>query len=97
MRSPFLRRRTPLDALKRLIGIRENAVNRGQEVFKGFGRRELDSYQAHGNTKPAELQRVLCVNLDPKIKLNSLRLVPCSKAHQKNLPFDVCGRRRGFF
>ena len=29
--------------------------------------------------------------------LNSLRLVPCSKAHQKDLPFDVCGRRRGFF
>ena len=29
------------------------------EVFKGFGRREPDSYQAHNNTKPAEFQRVL--------------------------------------
>ena len=31
---------------------------RRREVFKGFGRREPESYQAHSNTKPAESQRV---------------------------------------
>ena len=43
---------------------------RRREVFKGFGRREPESYQAHRNTKPAEIQRVLCVNIGPEMKLN---------------------------
>ena len=47
VRSPFLCRSTPLDALKRLIGLRETVVNQAREVFKGFGRREPESYQAH--------------------------------------------------
>ena len=70
---------------------------RRREVFKGFGKREPESYQAHkDNKKTAEIRRVLCVDLGRKYMLNSLRLVPCSKAHQKNRHFDVCGRRRVF-
>ncbi len=42
------------------------------EVFKGFGRRELDSYQAHRKTKPAEFQRVLCANIGPERILKPL-------------------------
>jgi len=41
-----------------------------REVFKGFGRRKLDSYQAHRKTKPTENQRVLCVILGPEMELN---------------------------
>jgi hypothetical protein len=42
------------------------------EVFKGFGRRESESYQAHRNTKPAEFQRVLYVNQGYQMKLKIL-------------------------
>ncbi len=49
------------------------------EVFKGFGRREHDSYQAHRKTKPAEFQRVLCVNIGTERILKPL-LVFCIKA-----------------
>ena len=48
---------------------------RRREVFKGFGRREPESYQAHRKTKPAEFQRVLYVNLGPEMKLNLLKCV----------------------
>ena len=33
VRSPFLRRRAPLDALKRLIGLLEKAVNQASRGF----------------------------------------------------------------
>ena len=52
--SPFLRRRAPFRALKRLIGLLERAVNQAPGGFKGFGRCEPDSYQAHRKSKPAE-------------------------------------------
>ena len=42
-------------------------------VFIGLNR--LCAYQAHRKTKPAELQRVLCVNLGPEMKLNLLKFV----------------------
>ena len=49
---------TPLNASSdcwKMLSIRR------REVFKGFGRREPESYQAHRKSKPAELQRVLFV------------------------------------
>ena len=59
---------------------------------------ETQTWQLSGaqKTKPVASQRVSFVNMGRKFKLNSLRLVPCSKAHQLNLPFDVRGKRRGF-
>ena len=56
--SPFLRRSTPLDALKRLIGLQENTVNQASGGFKGFGRREPESYfegLVHNNAKHCEI------------------------------------------
>jgi hypothetical protein len=37
VRSPFLRRRAPLDALKRLVGLLERTVHQASGGFKGFG------------------------------------------------------------
>ena len=45
---------------------------RRREVFKGFRRCETESYHAHDNTKPAGIQRVLCVVLGPERILKPL-------------------------
>ena len=52
-RSPFLCRSTPHWLVgkgcqsQRLIGLLERAVNQAPGGFKGFGRRDNKSYQAH--------------------------------------------------
>ena len=81
---------------KRLIGLRKRCQSGVGRFLKVLGCANLTPIRRTGKQKPAELQRVLCVDLGRKFKLNSLRLVPYSKAHQKNSPFEVCGRRRVF-
>ena len=52
---------------------------RRREVFKGFGGANMTPIRRTGNQKPAEIQRVLCVNIGTERILKPL-LVFCIKA-----------------
>ena len=59
---------------------------RRREVFKGFGRRQPDSYQAHEKQQnPLIISGFCAFILVLKNKLNLMEII-----HQKNRPFDVC-------
>ena len=74
----FLRPLTP----HRLPGKRcQSGVGR---FLKVLGDANLTPIRRTEKTKPAEIQRVLCINLSPEIKLNSWELL-----YQKPRPLDI--------